>query len=67
MLVDKKGRRFLLRIGTSGIVIGEIGIAVMFFLMNGGVIETGMSSGVITTIFFFIFVAGYAFGPGVCV
>ena len=67
MLVDKKGRKFLLRIGTAGIVIGEVGAAVMLFLMNMNVIAVSMTSGVITSIFFYIFVAGFAFGPGVCV
>lgn len=67
MLVDKKGRKFLLKIGTAGIVIGEVGAAVMLALMDTGIIATGMTSGVITSIFFYIFVAGFAFGPGVCV
>lgn len=66
-LVDKKGRKFLLRIGTAGIVIGEVGAAVMLTLMNMGIIETGLTSGILTSIFFYIFVAGFAFGPGVCV
>lgn len=65
--VDKKGRKFLLRIGTGGIVLGEFGIAVMFFLMNNGFIAVSMTSGVISTCFFFLFIAGFAFGPGVCV
>ena len=67
MLVDKKGRKFLLRIGTAGIVIGEVGAAVMLMLVNTGAIPAGMTSGAITSIFFYIFVAGFAFGPGVCV
>lgn len=67
MLVDKKGRKFLLRIGTAGIVIGEIGAAIMLTLINMGTIPTGITSGAITSIFFYIFVAGFAFGPGVCV
>lgn len=66
-LVDKKGRKFLLKIGTAGIVIGEVGVAVMFTLMNMNMIAVSMTSGVITSIFFYIFVAGFAFGPGVCV
>lgn len=67
MLVDKKGRKFLLRIGTAGIVIGEVGAAIMLTLINMGTIPTGITSGAITSIFFYIFVAGFAFGPGVCV
>lgn len=66
-LVDKKGRKFLLKIGTAGIVIGEVGVAVMFALMGLNIITVGTTSGVITSLFFYIFVAGFAFGPGVCV
>lgn len=66
-LVDRKGRRFLLKIGVGGIVIGELGIATMFFLMTSSIIETTYTTGIISTIFFFVFVAGFAFGPGVCV
>ena len=65
MLVDKKGRKFLLKIGTGAIVIGEVGAAVMLLLMNMGTIPVNMMSGTITSIFFYIFVAGFAFGPGV--
>ena len=67
MLVDKKGRKFLLKIGTGGIVLGEVGVAVMFILMDTGAIQVNMTSGIITSICFYIFVAGFAFGPGVCV
>ena len=57
----------MLKIGTAGIVIGEVGAAIMLALMNMNIIESGMTSGVITSLFFYIFVAGFAFGPGVCV
>lgn len=31
LLVDRKGRKFLLTIGTSGIILGLLGVAVLFF------------------------------------
>lgn len=31
VLVDRKGRKFLLTVGTSGIIIGLLGVAVLFF------------------------------------
>ena len=66
-LVDRKGRKFLLKIGTLGIVFGQVGVAVMFFQMQNGFLVPSLTTGVITTIFFFIFIAGFAVGPGVCV
>lgn len=66
-LVDRKGRKFLLKLGTGTIVIGQLGVAVMFFLLNTGAFEVSNLSGIIITSFFFLFVAGFAVGPGVCV
>ncbi len=31
LLVDRKGRKFLLKLGTSGIIIGLLGVAFLFF------------------------------------
>ena len=66
-LVDKKGRKFLLKLGTSGIILGLSGVATMFLLITKGVVSASMTTGVISTAFFFMFIAFYAVGPGVCV
>lgn len=66
-LVDRKGRKFLLKLGTGTILIGQFGVAIMFFLLSNGMFEVGTTSGIIVTLFFFLFVAGFAVGPGVCV
>ena len=66
-LVDRKGRKFLLKLGTGSIVIGQIGVGIMFLLINSSIIHASIMSGIITTVFFFVFVAGFAVGPGVCV
>ena len=66
-LVDKKGRKFLLKLGTSGIILGLCGVATMFLLITKGVVTASMTTGVISTAFFFMFIAFYAVGPGVCV
>ena len=66
-LVDKKGRKFLLKLGTGGIIIGLCGVATTFLLITKGVFVASMTTGVIATIFFFMFIAFYAVGPGVCV
>ena len=65
--VDRKGRKFLLKLGTGGIIVGLCGVATMFLLITKGVFAASMTTGVISTAFFFMFIAFYAVGPGVCV
>ncbi|MGN0854921.1 MAG: MFS transporter [Kiritimatiellia bacterium] len=66
-LVDRKGRKFLLKLGTAGIIFGLCGVATTFLLITRGVVAASMTTGVIATVFFFMFIAFYAVGPGVCV
>ena len=66
-LVDKKGRKFLLKLGTSGIIIGLSGVGLTFLAISQKWMEASMTTGVIATVFFFMFIAFYAVGPGVCV
>lgn len=66
-LVDKKGRKFLLKLGTSGIIIGLCGVACVFLSIKSGIVAASLATGVVATIFFFMFIAFYAVGPGVCV
>ncbi len=66
-LVDKKGRKFLLKLGTSGIIVGLCGVGTIFLLIKGGIIAASLVTGIIATCFFFMFIAFYAVGPGVCV
>lgn len=66
-LVDKKGRKFLLKLGTSGIILGLCGVATTFLVISKGFVAASMTTGIIATIFFFMFIAFYAVGPGVCV
>jgi sugar porter (SP) family MFS transporter len=66
-LVDKKGRKFLLKLGTSGIIIGLCGVASVFLAISKGWVVASMTTGIIATVFFFMFIAFYAVGPGVCV
>ena len=66
-LVDKKGRKFLLKLGTGGIIVGLCGVGTTFLLITKGVVAASMTTGVVATVFFFMFIAFYAVGPGVCV
>jgi len=66
-LVDRKGRRFLLRIGTAGCAIGLAGIVAAFFALDHGIVQPSTASGVVVTVCTTVFIAAYALGPGVCV
>ncbi len=66
-LVDRKGRKFLLKLGTSGIILGLCGVGTVFLAIKAGWVVASMTTGVIATAFFFMFIAFYAVGPGVCV
>ena len=66
-LVDKKGRKFLLKLGTSGIIVGLCGVGAIFLAISKGWCVASMTTGVLATVFFFMFIAFYAVGPGVCV
>ena len=66
-LVDKRGRKFLLKLGTSGIILGLCGVGTIFLAISKGWVAASMTTGVLATLFFFMFIAFYAVGPGVCV
>ena len=66
-LVDKKGRKFLLKLGTSGIIVGLCGVGSIFLAISKGWCVASMTTGVLATVFFFMFIGFYAVGPGVCV
>ena len=66
-LVDKKGRKFLLKLGTSGIIVGLCGVGAIFLAISKQWVAASMTTGVLATVFFFMFIAFYAVGPGVCV
>jgi len=66
-LVDKKGRTFLLKLGTSGIIAGLCLVATTFLALRNGWMATSMTSGLLVMVGFVVFIAFYAVGPGVCV
>ena len=66
-LVDKKGRKFLLKLGTAGIIVGLCGVGTIFLAISKAWVAPSMVTGVFATIFFFMFIGFYAVGPGVCV
>ena len=66
-LVDRKGRKFLLKIGTSGIIVGLCGVGTVFHVISKGLAEASLATGIVATIFLFVYIAFFAVGPGVCV
>ena len=66
-LIDRKGRTFLLRIGTAGMTVGMAAIGVVFLLIERfGVAASGFT-GVLCLAAFFFMQVFYALGPGICV
>ncbi len=66
-LVDKKGRTFLLKVGTSGIICGLSIVGTTFLALHRGWIAPSLTSGLVVMAGFVVFMAFYAVGPGVCV
>ena len=66
-LVDRKGRKFLLTIGTSGIVVGLALVGALFYAIEHGVMQVGPTAGWLIVAAFVVFIASFAVGPGVCV
>lgn len=65
--VDKKGRKFLLKIGTAGVILGLCGVGAIFLAISEGWVAASVTTGILATYFFFMYIGFYAVGPGVCV
>ena len=66
-IVDKKGRTWLLKIGTAGLTVSLAVIGVLFFALERGWLAPSLLSGCLTLAAFLSLMFFYAFGPGVCV
>ena len=66
-LVDKKGRTFLLRIGTAGLSVALAVIGVIFLALERGWLQPSVVVGSAMLAAFLALVFFYSFGPGVCV
>ena len=66
-LVDRSGRKTLLKLGTLGMVAALAGVATMFLLLERGVIAGGLVAGWATVSGIALFVASFSIGPGVVV
>lgn len=66
-LVDRCGRKPLLKMGTLGMTAALIGVATMFLLIERSSVETGLFAGWATVAGVALFVASFSVGPGVVV
>lgn len=66
-LVDRSGRKTLLKLGTLGMVIALAGVASMFLLLERGAVAGGLFAGWATVAGIALFVASFSIGPGVVV
>ena len=66
-LVDRKGRTWLLKVGTAGMTVGLFSIgAVLLAVEKFGVAAT-TASGCFCLVAFFVMEVFYSLGPGICV
>ena len=66
-LVDRKGRTWLLKVGTAGMTIGLAAIGCVFLAVERFGVQATTATGAVTLGAFFVMQAFYALGPGVCV
>ncbi len=66
-LIDRKGRTWLLKVGTGGMAIGLLAIGGVFLAIERFGVVAGNATGVVTLVLFFFMYCFYALGPGICV
>ena len=66
-LVDRRGRRFLLGVGTAGLVAGLSVVGCVFLGLENGWLGATEATGWAVVAGFAVFMAFYGLGPGVCV
>jgi hypothetical protein len=66
-LVDKKGRKTLLKLGTLGMVFALAAVASVFLLLEKEFVSGGAFAGWLTVSGIALFVASFSLGPGVVV
>ncbi len=66
-LVDRSGRKTLLKLGTIGMVVALAGVATMFLLLERNFVAGGLFAGWMTVAGIALFVASFSIGPGVVV
>ena len=65
--VDKKGRKFLLILGTAGIILSHLAAAGVFLSINAGLLEKGPLAGWLVVAALLSYISAFSIGPGVVV
>ena len=66
-LVDRRGRTWLLKVGTGGMTFGLAAIGCVFLAIERFGVEANNFTGLLTLFAFFFMQVFYALGPGLCV
>ncbi len=66
-LVDRRGRTWLLKVGTGGMTVGLAAIGSVFLAIERFGVQANNFTGLLTLFAFFFMQVFYALGPGLCV
>ena len=66
-LVDRKGRTFLLKVGTVGMIVADVGAGFVFLALKKGWLAPSLLSGWLAVAGIALFIASFSIGPGVVV
>ena len=67
MLVDRRGRTWLLKVGTGGMTVGLAAIGCVFLAIERFGVEASNFTGLLALFAFFFMQVFYSLGPGLCV
>lgn len=67
VLVDRKGRVFLLELGTRGIVVSMVAAGLLMMALERGLVTAGPATGWAVLVALVVFISSFCVGPGVCV
>ena len=67
MLVDRLGRRRLLKLGTAGMTLGLAAIGGVLLAIERVGVESSQTTGIVCLAAFLVMQLFYALGPGICV
>lgn len=65
--VDRQGRKFLLKLGTAGIIVSLCAAGGIFVAVNAGVLAKGELAGWCVVAAVLLYIASFSLGPGVVV
>ena len=65
--VDRKGRTFLLKLGTAGIIVSLCAAGAVFVAVNSGALARGPLAGWLVVGAVLVYIASFSIGPGVVV